>query len=70
MCEPAACTLLSFEVRNPDGYGRVVRSASGIRIVEHKDASEAERGVREVNAGCYLFDVASLARVIDRVEKP
>lgn len=68
MCEPAACTLLSFEARNPDGYGRVVRSASGIRIVEHKDASEAERGMREVNAGCYLFDVASLARVIDRVE--
>lgn len=65
--EPAACTLLSFEARNPGGYGRVVRTAEGIRIVEHKDASEEELRVREVNAGCYVFDAASLARVIDRV---
>lgn len=65
--EPASCTLLSFEARNPDGYGRVVRTTEGVRIVEHRDASEEERGVREVNAGCYVFEVASLARVIDRI---
>ena len=66
--ERASCTLLSFEARDPDGYGRVVREGDGVRIVEHKDATEAERGIREVNAGCYLFDVAGLGKVIDRVD--
>lgn len=65
--EPAACTLLSFEAQNPDGYGRVIRTADGVRILEHKDASAEERQVREVNAGCYVFDVAALGQVIERV---
>lgn len=65
--EPSACTLLSFEAQNPDGYGRVIRRADGVRIVEHKDASVEEREVREVNAGCYVFDAVSLGQVIERV---
>lgn len=65
--EPVSCTLLSFEAQDPDGYGRVIHVPGGVRIVEHKDASAAEREVREVNAGCYVFDVEALARVIDRI---
>lgn len=65
--DPADGTLLTFEAHNPDGYGRVVRSPGGVRIVEHRDASDEERLVREVNAGCYFFATASLARVIDRI---
>lgn len=65
--DPADGTLLTFDACNPDGYGRVVRSPGGVRIVEHKDASDEERLVREVNAGCYFFATASLARVIDRI---
>jgi len=50
--------LLSFEAQDPTGYGRVVRGPDGrvVRIVEEKDASEAEKKIREVNAGVYAFD--------------
>lgn len=47
--------VLTSEVENPFGYGRVVRDARGriARIVEHKDASPEELAIREVNAGIY-----------------
>jgi bifunctional UDP-N-acetylglucosamine pyrophosphorylase/glucosamine-1-phosphate N-acetyltransferase len=68
----AACSLITFETESPEGYGRILRAASGeneetckISIVEHGDATPEQRRVREVNAGCYLFDVKGLARVID-----
>lgn len=45
--------LLTVNMDDPTGYGRIVRDAAHrvIRIVEHKDASEAERAIREVNTG-------------------
>jgi bifunctional UDP-N-acetylglucosamine pyrophosphorylase/glucosamine-1-phosphate N-acetyltransferase len=53
----------------PHGYGRVVRDASGrpARIVEEKDAGEAERAIREVNAGLYCADAAFLWKALARV---
>ncbi|MBI4955634.1 MAG: NTP transferase domain-containing protein, partial [Myxococcales bacterium] len=47
--------LLTFEVADPTGYGRILRGASGeVRAVrEHRDASAAERAIRECNAGMY-----------------
>ena len=57
----AAATVLTALVDNPDGYGRVVRSAGEISaIVEHKDASPADRDIREINSGIYAFDIAPL----------
>ncbi len=54
----AGMALLSFEAKDPTGYGRVVRGPDGrvVRIVEEKDASEEEKKIREVNAGVYAFD--------------
>lgn len=48
-----ALGLLTAELPDPDGYGRIVRDAAGrvVRIVEHKDATEAERAIREINTG-------------------
>jgi UDP-N-acetylglucosamine pyrophosphorylase len=53
----AAVTVLTAVLPDPTGYGRVLRDADGriTRIVEHKDASEAEREVREINSGIYAF---------------
>lgn len=65
----AACSLLTFETNSPDGYGRVVRVPYNkkVFIVEHKDATPEQRKVREVNAGCYAFNVKGLSQVIDRL---
>lgn len=53
----AAVTVLTALLPDPTGYGRVLRDAGGriTRIVEHKDATETERAVREINSGIYAF---------------
>ena len=57
----AAATVLTAVVPAPDGYGRIVRDGDQIAaIVEHKDASPAEREIREINSGVYAFDLAPL----------
>src|SRR6202041_603984 len=51
------------------GYGRIVRDPGGefLRIVEERDATEAERAIDEYNSGCYAFDGTLLADAIKRV---
>lgn len=53
----AAATILSAEVDDPTGYGRIVRAADGSvdRIVEHRDADERIRAIREINSGMIAF---------------
>ncbi len=53
----AAMTVLTADVDDPTGYGRIVRLSDGSvdRIVEHKDASEEEKRVSEINSGIYVF---------------
>jgi bifunctional UDP-N-acetylglucosamine pyrophosphorylase/glucosamine-1-phosphate N-acetyltransferase len=61
--DAAVMTLAMTRPDELDGYGRVVREGAHVlRIVEEKDASEAERALDEVNAGLYAFDAAWLAR--------
>lgn len=54
----AGMTLLTTEVADPYGLGRIIRSPDGgvARIVEEKDATPAERLLREINPGIYVFD--------------
>jgi bifunctional UDP-N-acetylglucosamine pyrophosphorylase/glucosamine-1-phosphate N-acetyltransferase len=54
--------LLTQEVDDPKGYGRIVRDASGrvARIVEERDATDAERAIREVNTGIVAAPFAKL----------
>ena len=57
----AAATVLTASIADPAGYGRIVRENGRIaRIVEHRDASEAERRIDEINSGVYVFDLAPL----------
>ncbi len=52
----AAVTVLTAVLADPHGYGRIIREADQVlRIVEEKDASPAERAVKEVNSGIYAF---------------
>ena len=61
----AAATVITAVVGDPSGYGRIVRTdpSSGgqiARIVEEKDASPAEREIREINSGIYAFALEGL----------
>ena len=55
--EAAAATVLSFEPEDAKEYGRVLRNAQGglESIVEYRDATAAQRAVREVNSSIYVF---------------
>jgi bifunctional UDP-N-acetylglucosamine pyrophosphorylase / glucosamine-1-phosphate N-acetyltransferase len=62
--ERAAMTLLSADLENPTGYGRVLRksatSAEVKAVVEEKAASPAQKKIREINSGFYVFSVKQL----------
>ncbi|MBU5343014.1 bifunctional UDP-N-acetylglucosamine diphosphorylase/glucosamine-1-phosphate N-acetyltransferase GlmU [Caldifermentibacillus hisashii] len=62
-------TILTAVAEDPTGYGRVIRNEQGYveKIVEHKDASDEEKAVKEINAGTYCFDNASLFHALQKV---
>lgn len=65
-----AVTVLTAQMPDATGYGRIVRDeASGAvtAIVEHKDATEAQRAVREINSGVFAFDGRLLAQALGQV---
>lgn len=66
----AACTVLTVVLKDPSGYGRVIRDADGLfeRIVEQKDATEQQREIREINAGIYCFESRKLFAALSRVK--
>jgi bifunctional UDP-N-acetylglucosamine pyrophosphorylase / glucosamine-1-phosphate N-acetyltransferase len=66
----AACTILSVRLENPTGYGRIVRDQNDSfqKIVEHRDATEEQRLVKEINSGIYCFDAKELYRALRKVE--
>ena len=67
----AAMTVLTAELANPNGYGRVLRkspkSAEVRAIVEEKAASPAQRKIREINSGFYAFNARDLFENIGRL---
>lgn len=60
-------SLISTLFDDPTGYGRIVRSSVGTfeKIVEHKDASQEIRAIKEVNSGIGLFDAKILKQTLD-----
>ena len=59
--QQAAATVVTAEVADPAGYGRIVREDGRIAaIVEHRDASSEVRAIKEINSGIYAFDLALL----------
>jgi bifunctional UDP-N-acetylglucosamine pyrophosphorylase / glucosamine-1-phosphate N-acetyltransferase len=68
----ATMTLLSADLGNPFGYGRVIRKGKSAKaevqaIVEEKSATPQQRKIREINSGFYAFDAASLYEHIDKL---
>jgi len=66
----AACSILSVRLENPTGYGRIVRDENDSfqKIVEHRDATDEQRQVKEINSGIYCFDAKALYRALRKVE--
>ncbi|MEV5611107.1 bifunctional UDP-N-acetylglucosamine diphosphorylase/glucosamine-1-phosphate N-acetyltransferase GlmU [Streptomyces sp. NPDC052225] len=65
-----AVTVLTAEVPDATGYGRIVRDAASgavTAIVEHKDATDAQRAIREINSGVFAFDGRLLAEALKKV---
>ncbi|MBI2447158.1 MAG: NTP transferase domain-containing protein [Candidatus Omnitrophica bacterium] len=65
----ASCSLLTVILKDPTGYGRIVRSDKGsiTRIVEEKDASIYEKVIEEINVGVYCFKSKDLFDSIDKI---
>ncbi len=58
----AVATILTAELEDPTGYGRIVHNEDGSvkKIVEHKDASKKELTIKEINSGIYVFNKEKL----------
>ncbi|ENQ3108309.1 UDP-N-acetylglucosamine pyrophosphorylase /glucosamine-1-phosphate N-acetyltransferase [Bacillus sp. 491mf] len=65
----AMATVLTAYIEEPTGYGRIVRNENGHveKIVEHKDANEVERAIKEINTGTYCFDNKALFASLSKV---
>lgn len=61
-----AAVVLTAVVPDPKGYGRIIRCGEGgvSRIVEEKDAGDADKSIREINAGAYCFQAEVLAKYL------
>jgi bifunctional UDP-N-acetylglucosamine pyrophosphorylase/glucosamine-1-phosphate N-acetyltransferase len=68
----AAMTILSAELENPTGYGRLIReggrSGDVKAVVEEKSATPAQRKIREINSGFYAFSSKPLFKNIERLK--
>jgi bifunctional UDP-N-acetylglucosamine pyrophosphorylase / glucosamine-1-phosphate N-acetyltransferase len=72
IAQKATMTLLSADLDNPYGYGRVIRKGAGggaevQAIVEEKSATPQQKKIREINSGFYAFDGPALYEHIDRL---
>ena len=65
-----AVTVVTAEVADPTGYGRILRADDGsvAGIVEQKDATSLQRAITEINSGIYAFDAAVLTAALARVD--
>jgi bifunctional UDP-N-acetylglucosamine pyrophosphorylase/glucosamine-1-phosphate N-acetyltransferase len=66
-----AVTVMTARLDDATGYGRIVHDADGAiaRIVEHKDATDSELAITEINAGLYVFDAATLREALTGLDR-
>lgn len=63
------CTIVSAIVDDPTGYGHIIRNAGGSfkKNVEHKDATDDEKNIKEINTGIYCFNGAKLKDALKNI---
>ncbi len=62
------CLVLVAKLKNPYGYGRIVKDSNGLRIVEEKDATEEIKKINEINSGIYIFKTEFVKKSINDIE--
>ena len=61
--------MITAEVKNPSGYGRIVRNKNNAKkIVEESDASDDEKSINEINSGIYCIDKEFLVSNINNIK--
>ncbi len=67
--QDASATILTTKMKNPSGYGRILRHQDGavLKIVEDKDANIYEKKVNEINTGTYVFDSQELFEALKEI---
>ncbi|MDB9536044.1 bifunctional UDP-N-acetylglucosamine diphosphorylase/glucosamine-1-phosphate N-acetyltransferase GlmU [Dolichospermum planctonicum CS-1226] len=65
-----SCTILTAQLANPQGYGRVFRDSEGVvqKIIEDKDCTPNQRENNRVNAGIYCFRWPDLANILPHLQ--
>ena len=66
----ATATILTAVMPQPDGYGRIIRGGDGLvrKIVEHRDATDEERKIDEINSGIYVFENQNLFEGLEHIK--
>lgn len=65
-----AATILTSVVSDPYGYGRILRKGNGdaLKIIEHKDCTQEELKINEINSGMYCFDIENLLASLNELK--
>lgn len=64
-----AVTVITSNISNPFGYGRIIRSGNGISsIVEEKEATMEQKKITEINSGVYWFNTENLLSSLDELK--
>ena len=63
-------TLITAEIDNPSGYGRIIRDENGnlLKIVEEKDCNDDEKKIKEWNPGIYIFKIPNVFEVLNNIK--
>ncbi|MDR2748628.1 MAG: NTP transferase domain-containing protein [Bifidobacteriaceae bacterium] len=64
----AKATILTTQIQNPTGFGRIVRDGKKLKIVEQTDASKSELEIKEVNTSNYIFDIPTVLEFINNLD--
>lgn len=66
-CSQALLTILTSKIRNPFGYGRIIRNSSKNinEIIEEKEANSEQKNINEINSGFWIIDIKFLQEKID-----
>ena len=63
-------TLITAEIDDPTGYGRIIRDKSGnlLKIIEDKDCNNNEKKIKEWNPGIYIFKIPKVFEILDNIK--